>query len=213
MLTHVSFDEPFAKGVGPGRTLFDRTEFDRWEHTTGRKVTMDVNSGIKHDTGCFDDPHASSLKDGMTGHHIWMDPVPSELHALLTLYAEQKAKSPSTTSLCVLVPRWVGGSGWRKLLNGMQMLHEYPANRALYFDEDNQLPLQGEKHPRQLWYDPCDRPGEPKPQGQVAWCLEDDGPRERQPLTLAAHIPPTLAMKFSALLGGRTANVLMDTGA
>ena len=213
MVTHVSFEKPFEKGVGPGRTLFDRNEFTKWEDTTGRTVTMDVNAGIRHDTSCLDDPHASSLSDGMQGHHVWMDPRPSKLHALLTLYAEQKAKAPSTTSLCVLVPRWVGGSGWRKLLGGMQLLKEYPANTALYFDEDSKLPLPGEQHPRQLWYDPCIKDGDPKPQGNSAWCIEDDGPRERYPLTLKAYAIPNLAMKYNALLGGRSASVLMDTGA
>ena len=57
---------------------------------------------------------------------MWMDIAPSKLFKALTVYKEQKALAPKTTSLVVVVPRWKGGSPWRKLMQGMRLLHEYP---------------------------------------------------------------------------------------
>jgi len=135
---------------------------------------------------------------------------------MLTHYKAAKEKSPETSAF---VPRWHGGSSWRKMLKGMRLLHEYPAGQPLYLrvtKEGPYEPLVGADHPIQVWWDPpASRVSEMNLPGVAVaepWQLSDDSPRVRKrKLMRLEGREGGVSMKFQAVLHGSPAKVLLDT--
>ncbi len=74
--------------------------------------------------------HASTLD----GEHVWINPPFNLIHQALEHYLALKAKTPNTTSACILVPRWPGAS-WNRLLQGMQVIQSFEVGYPLFHME------------------------------------------------------------------------------
>ena len=215
--------------VVPGDVVFDAALVQHWQGVTGRVFSVDTYSckeahDVSFNASCASSdvkvPKQSFTKMDCQGHHVWLDPAPNRVFHMLTHYKECKDKAPSTTSAVIVVPRWNGGSAWRKQLSGMRLLQEYPAGTPLYFEVATQgpgLPRPVLPYPVQLWYDPplvvpmpVDLPGT----AVEAWCIQDDGPRirvKKTPVLLA--LGSSLSLQFTGTLDGVEARILIDTGA
>ena len=98
-----------------------------------------------------------SVEDTYARHHVLLTPVHNRIFHSLSKYLADKGQAPSETSAVILVPRWVGGSPWRKLMQGMRLLHEFPAQTPLFFKTDGNQPprpVPPIPYPIQAWYDP-----------------------------------------------------------
>ena len=210
----VLFSIPEAgEGNGPV-VFFNRDQFQRWYTVTGRKVTLDVDCKVGAGYTGRRCPDFSPRAEPLAGNHMWMDIAPSKLFKALTVYKEQKALAPKTTSLVVVVPRWKGGSPWRKLMQGMRLLHEYPSGTLLYKNPETGAAVEGDNFPRQVWYDPCEG-ADGKLPGEIVepWNISDDGPRQRTLLVLSTLPKDGLLMKYRGTIYGTPVLVLMDSGA
>lgn len=120
----------------PSDFSFSRVEIARIESLTGQPFTWDAccnNSGSN--SVClagFSSPLDSFLNKDCTGLHVWINAPFKKLDAILAHYVACKVKAPESTSACIVVPRWTGGSSWRKHLHGMRLLHEYAPGTALF---------------------------------------------------------------------------------
>lgn len=148
--------DPLAVSVGTtGLVVFDQEQLLLWQAVTGRTFSLNSSNCKEYAAACFVSPDASPLKksflhEDCAGHHVWLDPPENKLYVMLQHYVACKARCPESTSACILVPRWRGGSAWRKLLSGMRLLHEYPAMQPLYsrIDAEGHLvPLPGQGYP------------------------------------------------------------------
>ena len=93
------------------------------------------------------------------GQHMWIDTPFNKLEKYLAHYVAGKKEQPATTSAVIIVPRWLGGSHWRRHLAGMYLIKEWPALTPLKW-----VPGEGKGcHPRpaapcpyvlQAWFDP-----------------------------------------------------------
>ena len=212
-------------GHKTGDVMFMPIEFSRWENVVGKKVTYDTSCNREFADAVLMSPNVSPLrvwfnKSDCGGCHVWLDPPDNKLHQMISHYKECKLKAPTTTSACIVVPRWVGGSAWRRLLRGMRLLHEYPANTPLYvkLDENGeQITKPGYNYPIQIWYDPPAGTAEPIPGVVIEpWHLSDDGPWKRPKTsrsvgTLAGR--QGLSMHFKGHLNSVPTDILMDSGA
>ena len=89
---------------------------------------------------------------------MWIDPPHNKLEKYLSHYVKGKKENPATTSAVIVVPRWLGGSPWRKHLIGMRLLKEYPAKTPLkyVYGGDKCAPVLAAvcNSALQVWYDP-----------------------------------------------------------
>ena len=206
-----------------GDMIFDRVEFTKWKNVTGRDFSVDSSCLKEFHNAQLHDPNYSPLRKSFLkipceGQHVWLDPPHNKIFVMINHYLECKAKAPQTTSACIVVPRWVGGSPWRKLLKGMRLLHEYAPNTPLYFEcvQDKSLvPRIGEPYPVQIWYDP---PMSPNSEANLPgvlvepWAPQDDGPRVRKKKTLSAiGTGQDYAYKYAATLNGTPIEVYLDS--
>ena len=210
---------PEIQGLGPDDTVFDPEQIARWQEAT-RKFTMDTGayteaSFVSRAAGSSL-PRTPFLKEDCRGHHIWADPPPNKIFHVLSHINEERARAPTTTSACILVPRWIGGSAWRKGLKGWRLLHEYPARAMLYIGREDKVPVEGVPHSKQLWY--CPREGEAGELPGIEmepWVPQDDEPRRRVLLALPTSQPKDdVTLTYLASLGGiGRVRVLLDSGA
>ena len=151
--------------VVPGDVVFDAALVQHWQDVTGRLFTMDTYGckeahDVSFNASCASSdgvPKLSFTKTDCQGHHVWLDPAPNRVYHMLAHYKECKDRAPATTSAVIVVPRWNGGSAWRKQLSGMRLLQECPAGTPLYFEVASQGPglvRPALTYPIQLWYDP-----------------------------------------------------------
>lgn len=208
-----------APVVGNGLWVdgFDAAELRRFQDLTS-EFTM-----------CNKEDPATSLPYVPFAHkacehqHVWLDPPARGLHTALSHYVACKAKAPEDTSACILVPRYEGGSAWRRHLLGMRLLHEYPAGTPLKSlppstPDATPVPAVSYPHPMQVWYDPprCAEPVTGWP-GVVtsAWCPADDARRNKKPGLVLNSVQAIggLTMSVLAALGNRPAKILLDSGA
>ena len=202
--------------------VFDAEQYARWENVT-KKFTLNSANFSEYAKmlaiePCTSPPVESFTKSAVEGNHIWLDPPHNKIFHMLSHYKDCKAKSPHNTSACIVVPRWSGGSSWRKLLQGMRLLHEYPSGTPLYFKhqaEGAPAPVPAEPYPIQIWYDPPvtipmprDLPGVE----MTAWTIQDDGPRGRHKKSLGVIRDfSETEMKFSAVVNGVATTVYLDS--
>ena len=207
--------------------ILDGTIFTALETQVGKlfQLNTNCNSFVKSSSACSSVPSSSSslnLDKTYARHHVLLTPVYNKIWHCLSKYKDEKGKAPSTTSSVILVPRWVGGSPWRKLMQGMRLLQEFPANTPLFFQSRGHQPpilVPPAPFPIQAWYDPPAQeksnhlPGIPT----QPWNISDDGPRIRFKPAPVLHTlqsrHPALSMTFQASVSDIPARLLIDTGA
>jgi len=204
-----------------GLDRVDCQEMARWQEATGQ---FTLTSYCNPFTSL---PNVSFESRDCCGQHVWLDPPPNRLESALAHYASCKKKSPLTTSACILVPRHEGGSHWRRHLQGMRLLCEYPAGTALKFMCTTREATDGEcearaptpvapcKYPLQVWYDPKEGPSRDDEPGQKiqAYFPGDSAPRKkRNPHSFKAAAQGAW-LTFDAVVGHLKCRVLVDTGA
>ena len=118
------------------------------------------------------------------------------------------------------MPKWIGGSHWRRHLKGMYLLQEYPAGTPLKW-----VPGDKKGHPQpaavcpsvlQAWFDP--RTMSPPPRGWLgvlceAYTIADSGKRVRGKLHTLGKVGPAHIMAFDSTIGDQRVMVLLDSGA
>ena len=190
----------------------EELEFTMLQQMTGREFQWDAccnNDGTNSLCGPnFSSPAASFLEKDCSGMHVWINPPFKKLAVMLAHYAECKKLKPESTSACILVPRWRGGSSWRKHLQGMRLLTEYNVD-AQVFRGGKLGPFVSLGVPVEVWYDP---PAQSDPckfgTETPAWVQADDAPRRRdRKLKLNAFGHKELTMRFEAKVGGSAAKV------
>jgi len=128
------------------------------------------------------------LSSKCAGLSVLLDPAPNRLWKVLTHWKAQRELNPHESEAVALVPRWNGGSPWRRELVGWQLLHEFPAGTVLYQEKTQSdvdaVDCEGKDYPVQAWYCPPDTlpdgfervlPGA----SVQAWTQSDDGPRQK----------------------------------
>jgi len=209
--------QPVTRDLGLERV--DHQEMVRWRWDT-RIFTH--SSYCNPLTGL---PSVSFENTDCCGQHTWLDPPPNRIESALAHYVACKKKDPMNTSACILVPRYEGGSHWRRHLQGMRLLHEYPAGTPLKFacnpplrTEEDFFPLRPvkpSKYPLQLWYDPQLGADPAKLAGQViqAYFPGDSEPRKRKQGHNIKAVAADAWMMFQGRVGQEQCNILLDTGA
>ena len=175
------------------QTSLLRHVFHSMQHKCGRVFTLDACTDDGTTALCPDhcSPAQPFLHTDCSGKHVWLNAPIDELSAHIEHYLDCKATALGTTSACILVPRWPGRHAWKKLLRGMQLLHEFPRGTVLYSApaaDGSRKTLPGLPWPAQVFYDP------PKP---LLGSLAHGG----------------LAMQFAGVVSGQPAQLLFDTGA
>lgn len=73
----------------------------------------------------------------LSDKHVWMNAPFHLIYDFVSHYLKLKAKSPSSVTACILVPRWPGAK-WGTLLQGMQKIMEFPAGYPLFEIKTNE---------------------------------------------------------------------------
>jgi len=94
------------------------------------------------------------------GETVLLDPAPNQLGRMLRYWKTQRDLNPYESEAVAMVPRWDGGSAWRKELGGWRLLHEFPPGQVMYEEKTDSA-----QNPRdcpvleyavQAWYCPPD---------------------------------------------------------
>ena len=174
-----------------------RAEFTALEAKLPRNFTFDAccnDSGDNALCKLFASPSASFLDTDISGHNVWLNPPFAKIAQFVRHYLFCKAKSPSNTSACIMVPAWQGKH--RKWLHGMTLLHRYEQGHVLFHAPQlhgGRSVLPGIPWPVEVWYDPPGRVVE----------LDLQATSTDQPLMF----------RFQARAAGCAAKVLLDSGA
>jgi len=148
------------------------------------------------------------------GKVSWVHVPPDNIKEVLDHYLWCKAKKPSTTSACFLLPTTMGqNTPWLSRLKGMELLKQYGSGDRILHN-----PSTGEKVLRhkqmEVWYDPPSQvltEVEDKVltlisrEGKGLFCSETKTPKSKRRRT---H-----KMLFRGHCNGKAATVLMDSGA
>jgi len=225
---------PSAREVPPSEVCVTVT--DAVKDLGLERLDSSVVAGWQKSTGVFTSssycnpltglPGVSFASKDCSGHHVLIDPPPNRMEQHLAHYVACKNSKPESTSACIMVPRYEGGSHWRRHLQGMRLLHEYPSGTPLKFacqspstqqaaDAPAPTPLVPSKYPIQVWYDPRRGINASTCPGQViqAYFPGDSAPRKKGAThTLKAAAQGTWLV-FEATVGHRSCKVLLDTGA
>ena len=67
----------------------------------------------------------------LKGQHVWLNAPFNRIADFISHYLAVKAKSPDSTSACILVPQWPGAT-WGALLQGMKKLTSFPQGYPLF---------------------------------------------------------------------------------
>lgn len=165
-------------------------------------------------------PCNSSCAPGKVFNHdlgakvSWVHVPPDNIKDVLDHYLWCKAKQPSTTSGCFLLPTTMGQSTpWLSRLKGMELLKQYGSGDRILYN-----PSTGEKALRhkqmEVWYDPPSQ--EPTEVEEKVLTLIS---REGKELFSSETNPPksrkrrTHKMLFRGHCNGTASTVLMDSGA
>jgi hypothetical protein len=132
------------------------TEFESIEQASGYPFTFEACCNDERtNTRCADGcspSHSFLEKQDLTNQHVWLNAPFYLLMPMLKHYLSLKARSPTTTSACILIPRWQS-SPWHGLLHGMQRLKEFPAGYPLFVDPMTQKSIPGIPWPVDIYYD------------------------------------------------------------
>ena len=90
----------------------------------------------------------------LSNKHVWLNPPFRHANAFVQHYLALKAKSPASTSACILVPRWEDPAPLSGVLHGMQVLHSYPKGYPLFRNPSETRTLPGIPWPVDVYYDP-----------------------------------------------------------
>ena len=88
---------------------------------------------------------------------MWIDLPHNKVENYLQHYVKGKKENPASTSAVIIIPRWQGGSHWRRHSKGMYLIKEYPANTPLkWVMGDGTHPRSALPCPNilQVWFDP-----------------------------------------------------------
>jgi len=144
-----------------------RTKLDDIQRISGQRFTLDATCDLSGGDKQF--PRNCSSEDGpnflgsflqltsLQGEHVWMNLSSDKVDSYMEQYFCLKAKSPTTTSGCFLVP-YRPDCDWFRHFSHMQVLKEYASNTSLFFVQKgkkrNYLP--GTPGPFRVYYDPQD---------------------------------------------------------
>ena len=139
------------------------SEFALLQSLCGKSFTVDAccNDALCNLYGL---PQVSPAKDAhlfdFSGHHSWVYPTfkTAFVTKILARYRQCKAASPADTSACFLLPAW-DKPEWQQHLQGMEVLHKYPAKYHLFHRVSSDNPakrarMSGIQWPVKVWYDP-----------------------------------------------------------
>ena len=134
----------------------------------------------------------------LASEHVWINAPFHLIEPAIKHYLALKARSPDTTSACILVPRWPGAR-WNRLLQGMQVIQKFEVGFPLF-----KLDRPGTQNtsspmipwPVDIYYDPSYEPH----------AVKTTHSREQ-----AAPLAP--AMHFKAAVSGTPAVVALDSQA
>lgn len=114
---------------------FDPIEFKTVEAILGRKFTLDgcsCNGGANALTTKFCCPSNSFFDTDLSGEFVWINSPFNDIQSFLNHYLACKAKSPSTTSACIVLPDW--NAEWNELVTHMKLIRAYPPGSELFID-------------------------------------------------------------------------------
>jgi hypothetical protein len=83
--------------------------FRELQDLTSRQFTLDAccnDNGSNALVSKFCSKSNSFLETDVQGEHVWLNPPFNQLREFISHYLQCKAKSPHTTSACILVPKW-----------------------------------------------------------------------------------------------------------
>lgn len=168
------------------------TDIKDIERTTGKR--FDLYPFSVHDAGnqhsVMPDQEGETLLNSETsvqGKHLWIHPPAHLRLAAIDSYASCKAKAPTSTSACILVPRRGVGTAWKPLLRHMTQVKQFPKGYKLFSDDAEPL-----KEPMSVFYDA------PWPQlHAIPSCQADN----------------EIAMRFGGEISHVPAQILVDTAA
>lgn len=132
---------------------FNESIFAQIQARCGKNFTLDAcadSDGNNRLVENWCSPAQPFTKANCEGYHVWLAPPVLRLQSYISHYLKCKNRRPSSTSACILVPKWPRGKH-APLLKGMKLLQEYPAGTELYTATD------GRKWTTpwafQVWYD------------------------------------------------------------
>lgn len=132
-------------------------DFARIQQLSDRPFDLDAccsDDGSNALCKVFCSPRNSFLQlTDLSTKHVWINAPFSKIGAFISHYLALKAKSPATTSACILVPRWPG-SDWSNLLQGMRKLTAFPMGYPLFKLNQESKPTPGIPWPVDIYYDP-----------------------------------------------------------
>ena len=146
------------RGLGPAGTdynterKFHPLEFQALEKLLG-KFTVDGcadNQGYNAQCHRYYCPNNSFLTADVSGEQVWMNPPFERIEEFLAHYLSCKARNPSTTSGCIILPVW--GAAWNEAVRGMKLVHTYPVGSQIFFDAFGQL-MPGTPWAIRVYYD------------------------------------------------------------
>ena len=100
---------------------------------TGKAFDIDAccdDDGVNSHCASYCSPSSAFLKRDVSGQHVWMNVPTNRIGLFIRHYLKCKARTPQSTSACVVVPCWQGP--WRKLLTGMKLLKFYEQGSTLF---------------------------------------------------------------------------------
>ena len=129
---------PQPDGVVPTTTedrAINLAEFEHIQDLSGHVFTLDACSNPSGDNALckqFCSSDNSFLDHMVVGHHVWLNAPFSRLYEFIDHYITQKQTSPSTTSACIVVPRWKGLGSVHPALASMRLIKCFPQGYHLF---------------------------------------------------------------------------------
>ena len=113
----------------------DSKEFDEIQKASEKTFTLDAfvkDDGSNAKCARYRSPSNSFFDTASLEHeHVWINPPFNLIEQAVKHYLTLKAKSPESTSACILVPHWPGAK-WGTLLQGMRVIQQYPVGFPLF---------------------------------------------------------------------------------
>ena len=123
------WDEPSFESRG---LIIVDSEWNAVQERSGRKFTWDAcgNAPVRCDS-VFHSPSGFLGAETAVGQHVWLLPPVADIASHLQHYRNLKAKSPHTTSACIMLPRW-HGQKWHRWLKGMRLVAQFSRGDAVF---------------------------------------------------------------------------------
>ena len=181
---------------GDNRSV-SKEDFESIQERSGHLFSLDACASDSGDNALcarFYSPSNSFFKVvDLKNQHVWLNAPFNKVTDFISHYLSIKAKSPASTSACILVPQWPGAAV-STLLQGMKKLMTFPAGYPLF------KILKGSDHKH--------TPG-------IPWPVDIYIDEKYRPLVVqATHTDDTpMLMRFQATISGAKGIVAMDTQA